>query len=389
MRFKVLLASLAISLSLGAAPTIAQTSATRATLQTQNNSTIAPNGVGAITGSVMNAMLGNIIASEATLQDFNIFANAPIYGQTGIPFSVAGNPLVFSQCTGVIQGNGASPPTCLGSSAFPLAPGGTLISPSTNGGVLFDNAGVLSESTTLPSGTSLSGSVGLPLNSGVSGQLPLANGGTSASLTASNGGIVYSGAASLAVLAGTGTANQCLLSGSNSAPTWGACAPATGVSSFNSRTGAVSPASGDYLTTQLTTSTSGSAPSAGSLGEVISNSGTSTAASNSVGTPTSVSLTAGDWRCGAYFDFSFSGATSFTGNKIGIGTTTGVIPASPAGRVQSFPAETLAPQAYSYDLSPNILFHFSTTTTVFATSEFTGGISGPSVTANLICVRND
>jgi hypothetical protein len=152
VRLKGLLASIAIALSLAAAPAAAQTSSTRATLQTQNNNTIAPNGIGAITGSVMNAMLGNMIASEATLLDFNSFSNPPVFSSSGLLFSSAGNPLLFLACTGYVQANGASPPTCLNGISLPLAPGGTAISPSTNGGILYDNAGVLGDSTTLPVG---------------------------------------------------------------------------------------------------------------------------------------------------------------------------------------------------------------------------------------------
>jgi hypothetical protein len=66
------------------------------------------------------------------------------------------------------------------------------------------------------------------LATGVSGQLPLANGGTNASLAASNGGVVYSDASAFAVLAGTATAGQILRSGSNAAPSWStATYPAT------------------------------------------------------------------------------------------------------------------------------------------------------------------
>lgn len=66
------------------------------------------------------------------------------------------------------------------------------------------------------------------LSTGVSGQLPLANGGTNANLTASNGGIFYSTSSAGAVLSGTATANQILLSGSSAAPAWStATYPAT------------------------------------------------------------------------------------------------------------------------------------------------------------------
>jgi hypothetical protein len=58
------------------------------------------------------------------------------------------------------------------------------------------------------------------LATGVSGQLPLANGGTNANLTASTGGIFYSAASAAAILSGTATANKVLMSGASAAPTW-------------------------------------------------------------------------------------------------------------------------------------------------------------------------
>lgn len=66
------------------------------------------------------------------------------------------------------------------------------------------------------------------LSTGVSGQLPLANGGTNANLTASNGGIFYSTATAGAILSGTATARQMLQSGSSTTPAWStATYPAT------------------------------------------------------------------------------------------------------------------------------------------------------------------
>ncbi len=78
-----------------------------------------------------------------------------------------------------------------------------------------------------PQSGNLANCTGFPA-SGITGQLPLANGGTNANLTASNGGIFYSTASAGAILAGTATANQILLSGSSTTPAWStATYPAT------------------------------------------------------------------------------------------------------------------------------------------------------------------
>lgn len=111
-----------------------------------------------------------------------------------------------------------------------------------NSGVLVTSgAGIPSISSTLPSGITLVAAVlgtpvsgtltncsGLPLTTGVTGILPLANGGTNANLTASNGGIFFSNATSAGILSGTATANQIVMSGASTSPSWStATYPAT------------------------------------------------------------------------------------------------------------------------------------------------------------------
>ena len=79
-----------------------------------------------------------------------------------------------------------------------------------------------------PQSVTLTNATGLPLTTGVTGILPLANGGTNNNLTASLGGIVWSDASELNILAGTATANLPLLSGSSATPAWGTYALSLG-----------------------------------------------------------------------------------------------------------------------------------------------------------------
>ena len=117
---------------------------------------------------------------------------------TALPVASGGSGA--ATLTGVLKGNGTSAFTAATAGTDFVAPGGALGTPS--------------------SGT-LSSCSGLPLTTGVTGTLPIANGGTNSTITPTAGAVPYgTGTAYAFTLAGT--AGQVLTSNGASAPTWAA-----------------------------------------------------------------------------------------------------------------------------------------------------------------------
>lgn len=138
----------------------------------------------------LNVAVTDLVAqNRETWDKINDVSGRALLSQPGNTLGLLPLP---SACKGLLLGFDASTgliPQCVTAPAQAIVPGTSTISPKTNGGVLFDNNGVVGDSTTLPSGLTFTGTTN-GLNAQINGvTCPVTTTPSNCSVTAVAGSI--------------------------------------------------------------------------------------------------------------------------------------------------------------------------------------------------------